>query len=73
MRNLIKETLKFVGDTLESFGYTETKTFVAPTTFVTYNDMYPYTLEQTIRVTHHSKPLRRNAARRWNKIKNYRF
>ena len=46
---------------------------VAPAEFVMYNDMYPYPVEQTIRVTHHSKPLRRNAARRWNKIKNYRF
>jgi hypothetical protein len=46
---------------------------VAPTELVMYNDMYPYTVEQTIRVTHHSKPLRRNAARRWNKIKNCRF
>ena len=45
---------------------------IAPTESVMYNDMYPYTVEQTIRVTHHSKPLRRNVARRWNKIKNYR-
>ena len=40
---------------------------------ITYNDMYPYTVEKTIRVTHHSKPLRRDPSRRHNKIKNYRF
>jgi hypothetical protein len=51
----------------------KTVTPVAPTEFVMYNDMYPYTVEQTIRVTHHSKPKRRDPARKWNKTKNYQF
>ncbi len=46
---------------------------IAPTVPIMYNDMYPYTVEQTIRVTHYSKSKRRDAARRWNKTKNYRF
>lgn len=71
----IKQYLKDFGWFIESFGYNETKspTPVAPTEFIMYNDMYPYTMEQTIRVTHHSKPLRRDPARKWNKNNNYRF
>lgn len=54
-------------------NFTKTKTSVAQSQVVMYNDMYPYTVERTITVTHHSKPRRKNAARRWNSIKNYRF
>ena len=54
-------------------NFTESKPLVAPTVPITYNDLYPYKFEQTIRVTHHSKPKRRDPARKWNKNKNYRF
>jgi hypothetical protein len=64
---------KQLWDNFTNLNDSKNTTTVAPTELVMYNDMYPYTVEQTIRVTHHSKPLRRNAARRWNKIKNYRF
>ena len=30
-----------------------------------FNEMYPYTIEHTTRVTHHNKPKRRDASRRW--------
>jgi hypothetical protein len=29
--------------------------------------MYPYTFEQTVKVTHYSKPKRRDPARNWRK------
>jgi hypothetical protein len=54
-------------------NFTESKPLVAPTVPIMYNDLYPYTFEQTIRVTHHSKPKRRDPARKWNKTKNYRY
>jgi hypothetical protein len=41
---------------------------VAPTEVIMYNDMYPYTVNRTITVTHHSKPKRRDPSRRYNKI-----
>ena len=52
-------------------NFTESKSPVAPTVPIMYNDLYPYTVEQTIRVTHHSKPKRRDPARKYNK--NYRL
>jgi hypothetical protein len=42
--------------------YSETK---PKFTEIRVNNMYPYTFEQTIRVTHHSKPKRRDASRNW--------
>jgi len=30
-----------------------------------FNEMYPYTIEQTIKVTHHTKPKRRDPSRNW--------
>ena len=54
-------------------NFAESKHLVAPTVPIMYNDLYPYTFEQKITVTHHSKPRRRDPARRWNKTKNYRF
>lgn len=48
-------------------NFTQSKPIVAPTMSVMYNDMYPYTVEQTIRITHHSKPKRRDPARKYNK------
>ena len=71
----LNKYFKDFGWFVESFGYNETKsqTQVAPQTVVMYNDMYPYTFEQTIRVTHHSKPKRRDPSRKWNKNKYYRF
>ena len=64
---------KQLWDNFTNFHESKTITSVTPTEYVMYNDMYPYTFEQTIRVTHHSKPLRRDPSRRHNKIKNYRF
>jgi len=53
---------------VEGFGYVETKIpsdpYLIPEMRI--NNMYPYTFEQTIKVTHHSKPKRRDAARKWN-------
>ena len=69
----ISKYFKDFGWFVQSFGYNEKETTIAPPTVVMYNDMYPYTVERTITVTHHSKPKRKNAARRWNNIKNYRF
>lgn len=54
-------------------NFAKTKTTVAQPPVVMYNDMYPYTVERTITVTHHSKHKRRDPARKWNKNKNYRF
>jgi hypothetical protein len=31
------------------------------------NNMYPYTVEQTVKVTHYSKPKRRDPSRNWRK------
>ena len=31
------------------------------------NNIYPYTFEQTIKVTHHNKPKRRDPARKANR------
>ena len=31
------------------------------------NNMYPYTVEQTVKVTHYVKPKRRDPARNWRK------
>jgi len=59
-------------DNFTNFNHKSTNEIVEPSVYV-YNDMYPYTFEQTIRVTHHSKPKRRDPARQWKKIKNYRF
>jgi len=46
---------------------TETTTAVLPVQEYRFNEMYPYTIEHTTRVTHHSKPKRRDASRRWKK------
>jgi hypothetical protein len=50
-----------------------TKVNVVEAPFQFYNEMYPYTVSQTINTTYHTKPRRRDPARRWNKTKNYRF
>ena len=67
--NLIKSEKKIDKDSDEYFPKNYEEFYKA----ITYNDMYPYTVEQTIRVTHHSKPKRRDPARKWNNNKNYRF
>ena len=63
--NWIKNTLGSIGWFVESFGYSETK---PPITEIRVNNMYPYTFEQTVRVTHYNKPKRRDPARRWNNV-----
>ena len=55
---IINDTAKWV----EGFGYAETN---IPTMRI--NNMYPYTLEQTIKVTRHNKPKRRDPARKANR------
>jgi hypothetical protein len=52
-------------------GYCDTKLplvdpYLVPETRI--NNMYPYTFEQTVRVTHYNKPKRRDPARRWNNV-----
>lgn len=59
---------KQLWDNFTSLHEPKTMTPVAPTEYIMYNDMYPYTVEQTIKVTHHSKPKRRDPSRRHNKI-----
>jgi hypothetical protein len=49
-----------------SFG-TQKTTSVLPVQEYRFNETYPYTVEQTIKVTHHSKPKRRDASRRWKR------
>ena len=61
--NLFKE----LWDNFTNINNIKMKPPVAPTEFVMYNDMYPYTVERTITVTHHSKPKRRDPARKYNK------
>ncbi|NDB59434.1 hypothetical protein EB001_13435 [bacterium] len=50
-------------------GYYETKTpsdaYLIPEMRI--NNMYPYTFEQTVRVTHYNKPKRRDPARKANR------
>jgi hypothetical protein len=51
-------------------GYSETKSpvidpYIIPEMRI--NSMYPYTFEQTVKVTHYSKPKRRDPARNWRK------
>jgi hypothetical protein len=51
-------------------GYSETKSpvidpYIIPEMRI--NNMYPYTFEQTVKVTHYSKPKRRDPARNWRK------
>lgn len=53
--NWLSNTLSSIGKFVESFGYSEIRV----------NNMYPYTFEQTIKVTHYNKPKRRDAARSW--------
>jgi hypothetical protein len=51
-------------------GYYETKTPLVdphPIPEIKINSIYPYTVEQTIKVTHYSKPKRRDPARNWTK------
>jgi hypothetical protein len=42
-------------------------TAVLPVQEYRFNEMYPYTVEQTVRVTHYTKPKRRDASRRWKR------
>jgi hypothetical protein len=51
-------------------GYYETKVplvdpYIMPEMSI--NSMYPYTVEQTVKVTHYSKPKRRDPSRNWRK------
>jgi hypothetical protein len=51
-------------------GYSETKSpvidpYIIPEMRI--NSIYPYTFEQTVKVTHYSKPKRRDPARNWRK------
>lgn len=46
---------------------TQNTTAVLPVQEYRFNEMYPYTVEQTIRVTHHTKPKRRDPSRNWRK------
>jgi hypothetical protein len=51
-------------------GYSETESpvidpYIIPEMRI--NNMYPYTFEQTVKVTHYSKPKRRDPARNWRK------
>lgn len=51
-----------------ALGYYETKTplvdpYLIPEMRI--NNMYPYTVEQTVKVTHYRKPKRRDPARSW--------
>jgi hypothetical protein len=46
---------------------TKNTTAVLPVQEYRFNPMYPYTVEKTVRVTHHSKPKRRDASRRWKR------
>ncbi len=62
--NWIKDTLGNIGKFVESFGYSETK---PPITEIRVNNMYPYTCEQTVRVTHYNKPKRRDPSRKVNR------
>jgi hypothetical protein len=66
----------WINKLIESFGYfgkvavdSDTKIpsdyYYSPEIRV--NSMYPYTFEQTIRVTHYSKPKRRDPSRNWRK------
>jgi len=53
-----------------ALGYSETKVplvdpYIIPETRI--NNMYPYTFEQTVRVTHYNKPKRRDPARKANR------
>lgn len=64
---------KQLWDNFTNLHESKTITSITPTEYVMYNDMYPYTIEKTIKVTHHSKPKRRDPARKWNKKNNYRF
>ena len=61
--------IKNIGKFLESFGYWGTKfptdPYIIPEMRI--NNMYPYTVEQTVKVTHYSKPNRRDPARNWRK------
>jgi hypothetical protein len=53
-----------------SLGYSETKIpLVDPYTIpeIRINHTYPYTFEQTVKVTHYSKPRRRDPSRNWRK------
>jgi hypothetical protein len=51
-------------------GYCDTKLplvdpYIIPEMSI--NSMYPYTVEQTVKVTHYSKPKRRDPSRNWRK------
>jgi hypothetical protein len=46
---------------------TENITAVLPVQEYRFNEMYPYTVEQTVKVTHYTKPKRRDASRRWKR------
>lgn len=53
-----------------ALGYSETKIplvdpYIIPEMRI--NNMYPYTFEQTVRVTHYNKPKRRDPARKANR------
>ncbi len=67
--NWINKALTSVGKFVESFGYSETKlpsdAYLIPEMRI--NNMYPYTFEQTVRVTHYNKPKRRDPARKANR------
>jgi len=49
-------------------GYYDTKVPLVdpyPIPEIRVNNLYPYTVEQTVKVTHYSKPKRRDPARNW--------
>jgi len=51
-------------------GYNETKSplidpYIIPEMRI--NSMYPYTFEQKVKITHYSKPKRRDPSRNWRK------
>ncbi len=50
-----------------SSSNTENITEALPVPEYRFNEMYPYTVEQTVKVTHYTKPKRRDASRRWKR------
>jgi hypothetical protein len=54
----VKQILNSIG-----IDYQESK----PVQEYRFNEMYPYTVEQTVKVTHYTKPKRRDASRRWKR------
>lgn len=69
--NWINNALNSVGKFVESFGYSETRIpsdpYLIPETKINNSYPFPYTVEQTIRVTYNGKPKKRDPARNWSK------